>query len=48
MKEKFISLGGLIVSIAIIMFALTYEIETDTKSEAVKSVNENTATNLNK
>ena len=38
--EKFISLGGIIFSVIIIYFALTYEIKIDEQSETIKKVNE--------
>jgi len=41
--EKFISLGGIIFSVAIIYFALTYEIKKDTHSETKKSATEKVA-----
>ena len=47
-SEKVISLGGIIVSIAIIIFALTYEIETVAQDERVNSVNDKTASDLKK
>ena len=38
--EKVISLSGLIFSIVIIYFALTYEIKTDTHNETIKHTDE--------
>ncbi|MCF6330540.1 MAG: hypothetical protein L3I99_03210 [Sulfurimonas sp.] len=35
-SQKVISLGGIVVSVLIIYFALTYEIKVDTQSETSK------------
>lgn len=49
MQEKFISLGGIIVSIIIIIFAFTYDIDTKANDDANKQVNEKTGlSDLNK
>ena len=39
-SEKFISLGGIVVSVIIIFFALTYEIKTETHNETMKNTSE--------
>ncbi len=39
-SQKVISLGGIVVSVLIIYFALTYEIKVDTQSETPEHIGE--------
>ena len=46
MKEKFISLGGILVSIVIIVFALTYDIDTQENTDTSNNVSEKIETSV--